>query len=226
MAAVSRVPHAFILLISLTLAGGGIFVAYGEAQAFLAGGVLPREKFQALATNTQMTSLSTASNHLVLDACYDAMTGVYGRLQPAPDRTAVASNCLAQADAMTASMPTYSYAWYIGALSAAKLSDGAALADRLRQSQLTGPHEQWIAELRVALAEDNLASLLPDVLMGNDKDLAMLVVSSKGIASIAARYVDNPAFRSRITTIVEQLPPGAQRRFVSRVESAAGRVQN
>lgn len=226
MAAGGRVPHAFILLVSLALAGGGTFVAFGEAQAFLAGGVLPREKFQALATNTQMTSLSTASNHLVLDACYDAMTGVYGRLQPSSDRTAVASTCFAQADAMTASMPSYSYAWYIGAFSAAKLSDGVALADRLRQSQLTGPHEQWIAELRVALAEDNLTSLPPDVLLGNDRDLAMLVASSRGIASIAARYVGDPTFRSRITAIVEQLPPAAQRRFVSKVESAAGRVQN
>jgi hypothetical protein len=76
----------------------------------------------------------------------------------------------------------------------------------------------------VALAEDNYDLLPDDVREASGADLALLAASDRGVSSIAERDVRDPAFRGRITAIVEQLPEDKQSRFVSRVESAASRA--
>lgn len=221
--AATTLSHRILLLASLIVCGGGAYAAYSEASAYMSGGVLQEERFAALADDSQSTALSIASSRMVLDHCLEAITSVYGRLRTAPQRQAVATACMAQADAIVRTMPSYSYAWYVGALAATRLP-GEDPSTRLQQSQLTGPQEQWIAELRVALAEDNRERLSDEARALNDKDLAMLVLSYRGVASIARRYVTNPDFRSRITDIVEQLPQPDQQRFVANVEAAARRT--
>ncbi|MBN9308300.1 hypothetical protein [Devosia sp.] len=213
--------HRLVILFSLALVCGGVAAAYSEASSYLSGGSAADDSFAAFTSGQPKSGLSVASARYVLDGCFDATTSLRGRLQPTPLRRAIAGLCLAQADAITDRMPSYSYAWYIGALAAAALDDPPSLADRLRHSQQTGPTEQWIAELRVALAEDHLADLPADVRDLNERDLALLVRSTRGIASIAQRYVGDPAFRERITRIVETMPPDQQQRFVSSVDFAA-----
>ena len=214
--------HRLALVMSLALCGGGTFAAYSEARSYVSSGLTPAESFAALAADEQVPGLSVTSTRLVLDNCYDAITAIYGRVQPSTKRDAVASNCLRQADAVIQAMPSHSFAWFVGALAALQLDSRGGFTDRLRQSQLTGPNEQWIAELRVGLAEDNFGMLPSDVRELNDRDLGLLVVSDRGIASIAQRYISNPAFRERITVIVEQLPERDQQRFVSTIETATG----
>jgi len=213
--------HRLGLVLSLVLVGAGAFAAYSETRSYVGNGLTPGESFNALEAGGQGAGLSIASARLVLDNCYDAITGVYGRAQPTSRREAVGANCLKQADAITHAMPTHSFAWFVGALAALQLDQAAGFTDRLRQSQVTGPTEQWIAELRVGLAEDHFDLLPDDVRERNDRDLGLLVVSDRGIASIAQRYVDDPAFRERITVIVERLPERDQQRFVSTIEAAA-----
>jgi hypothetical protein len=224
MAANGRLAHRLFLLVSLTLLSGGAYAAYGEVRSYFSSGATPQERFAALAAGTQVAGPSIASARLLLDNCSEAMEGVYGTLQPKARRDAVAATCLAQADAITDVMPSFSYAWYIGAAAARATGDDIGFADRLREAQRTGPNEQWIAELRVTLAENNIDLLPEDVRRLNDADLALLVISDRGIASIADRYVQNPAFRKRITAIVEQLSEDEQARFVTKVEAAAGRA--
>lgn len=228
MAARKKSVHLLQLVGALVLCVGGAFAAFGEAKSYLSGGSVPQEHFAALEQDSQVAALSVASSRLVLDNCYDAIEGVYGRLQPADKRQAVATTCAARASEITRSMPSYSYAWFVNALSASELGNTAALADNLRRSQVTGPSEEWIAELRVNLAEAHLDNLPDDVRQQNDRDLAVLAESYRGVSSIATRYVNDAAFRERITAIVEKLPDEFQRRFISYVQRAAqrsGRIQ-
>lgn len=211
-----------MIVACLALSAGGAYLAYSEARSYLAGGVLPHERFDALSARAEVIGFSNASKKLVLDNCFEGIVGIYARTRDRTRRAIIAAECLSVADAVVATTPVYSYAWYVGALAAAQVRDADGLATRLRQSQVTGPTEQWIAELRVGLVEDHRVELPPDVLALNDKDLAILVLSSRGIASIAARYVRDPSFRDRITTITETLPPQDQQRFLDQVRRVAG----
>ena len=216
----TRATQRIVLAASVLLLLGAVATAYSEARSYIDGGLTPAEGFAALLGGQRRPGLSIASTRLVLDGCYDAMLGVYGRVQPTAARMTVADNCRALVRAATAEMPTYSFAWYVGALAALQLDQPEELVVSLRQSQLTGPTEQWLAELRVALAEEHRNLLPDDVLANNDRDLALLVVSNRGITSIAKRYVEDPSFRERITAIVELLPEPDQQRFISTIETA------
>lgn len=195
-----------------------------EASPYFSTGIEDAERFAALADKVPTPGLSIASERLVLDNCVRVISSLYGRLQPGGRKTEVSSNCLAAADASVRQNPSSSYAWYVGALTSGLAGDTAGMNERLLKSQQTGPTEQWIAELRVPLAEDHLADLAPDVRANHDRDLRMLVASLRGIASIAGRYVNQADFRERITSIVETMPEADQRRFVSQVGTAAKRA--
>jgi len=218
-----RVAQGAMLFVTLALATSGAAVAYVEAKAYLSAGIVPRERFDVLATGNIDVGPSSASHTLFLNNCYEALTSVAARLQPAR-RDLVAKNCLATADRISAEEPANSFAWYVAALSAAKAGDIPGMVRRLRMSQISGPSEQWIVELRVDLAEDHLAALSPDALAGHDGDLTLLAQSQRGVSSIAQRYVRQADFRERITALVEKLPAAQQQRFLDYVRGAAGQV--
>ena len=111
-------------------------------------------------------------------------------------------------------MPTYSYGWFALAYTDALAGNWDAMNEHLYRSQVTGQASQWVAEQRVAVAESYREHLDARSRGSNDADLQMLVLSQRGIRSIAARYVNDPTFRERITTIVEALPQQTQRRFI------------
>ncbi|CAN7442054.1 hypothetical protein LJR016_002843 [Devosia sp. LjRoot16] len=219
-----RVAQGAMLFVTLALATSGAAVAYIEAKAYLSAGIVPRERFDALVADDIDIGLSSASHTLILRNCYEAMTSVSSRLQPTVRRSAVAANCVATADRISAEEPANSFAWYIAALAAAETGDIPGMTQRLRMSQLAGPSEQWIVELRVNLAEDHLAALSPDALAGHDGDLTLLAQSQRGVSSIAQRYVRQAGFRERITALVEKLPAEDQQRFLDYVRGAANQA--
>jgi len=220
----ARASLALILCTSLVLGVGGVAVAMLESSAFFDAGVTPRERFNAFADGDTVVGVSTTSEMLVLGNCHEALDSIFAHTQPAGRRHLVATNCMAIADAILAREPAYSFAWYVTALAAAELEDAQGLSFRLGRSQQTGPSEQWIAERRVDTAEDHLTALTPGVRKGHDRDLILLAQSRRGVDSIARRYVRQPDFRNRITALVEQLDPEAQRRFLAYVQDAARRV--
>jgi hypothetical protein len=130
--------------------------------------------------------------------------------------------CDRVATRMVSIMPTQSFAWEIKAAAAARRSDWAVMNSALVQSSLTAPYEQWIAEKRAGLAEDNLPMLTPEGREAQGRDLQMLVTTRTGVASIARRYVGFPEFRDRIVALVEQMTPADQSRFLFNVRSVYG----
>lgn len=212
-----------MLVVALVLAGSGAAAAWFEAKAYFSAGILPRERFDALAAGPADPGLSYPSHSLALQNCLEAMTSIFAATQPRKVRAAVAANCLVTADGITAQEPSNTLGWYVGALAANGTGDTAGMIERLRQAQITGPSEQWIVERRVDLAEDHLAALPPDVLAAHDRDLTLLAQSQRGVASIARRYVRQADFRDRITALVEKLPDWQQGRFLEYVRAAAGR---
>lgn len=124
------------------------------------------------------------------------------------------SRCGAMALEAVEQMPTYSYGWFVLAYADALMGDWNAMNAHLHLAQQTGQASQWVAEQRVALAETYRAHLDASTLAGNEADLTLLVRSERGIGSIAARYISDPAFRERITAIVETMPEDIQCRFI------------
>ncbi len=213
-----------VLAGALLVGAAGAVTAYQEFEVFSAGGLGPADRFAALRQGTYHDAPSILAKKLVLDACVEATNGIYGIMQATDDRTAMLEHCRREADLIAAEVPAYAYAHYVGALAAAKLDDVDGFNARMLRAQVTGPNEQWVAEQRVALVEDQRATATPDVLTRHDRDLRLLATSGRGVVSISRRYVQQPDFRERITAIVETMPPADQSRFLGWVREAARQV--
>ena len=214
-----------VLAGGLLIGAAGAVTAYQEFEVFAAGGLGPPDRFAALRHGVYHDAPSILAKRLVLDACVEATTGIYGIMQASEDRSRMLEHCRAEADRIAAEAPAYAYAHYVGALAAARLGDTDGFNSRILRAQVTGPNEQWVAEQRVALVEDQFAAATPEVLSRHDADLRLLVASNRGVVSISQRYIRQPDFRERITAIVETMPPADQSRFVSRVRQAAAEAQ-
>ncbi len=217
----SRATLVAMLLLPLALIVAGSTLGYVEARSYLTWGTSSRERFEVLASGSANIGVSVASRTLALRNCLEAMTSVIARAQPRTIRGAASKTCLAISDGIVAQEPSNSLGWFVGAVAAGELSDVAGMTARLGEAQRTGPTEQWLAQMRVELAEQNYPALSTAVRDGNDRDLTLLVQSQDGVAAIARRFVQQPDFRSRITALVERLPALQQRRFVGYVQQAA-----
>ncbi len=214
-----------VAALSLALIAGGAWAGFQEARPFVSGGVLARERFDALVDGRLRPAFSINSQNLVLESCLDAALSVYARLQTAERRLALETTCRDIAAGIGQENPTQSYAWFVAAFMSARLDDVTGINTYLQRSQATGSSEQWIAEQRVALAEQVYGELAPETIAAHENDLRLLATSPRGARSIARRYVNDEDFRERITAIVEQMDPSVQRRFLSSVRSAAGAAQ-
>uniref|UniRef100_UPI000567187A hypothetical protein n=1 Tax=Pseudorhizobium marinum TaxID=1496690 RepID=UPI000567187A len=108
-------------------------------------------------------------------------------------------------------------AWYVNALSHARLGNVDRFLSSYRRSRETGPNEQWIAENRARLAEDMFAQLDAESLAYHEADLTMLANSRRGTRTLAERYASDEDFRERIIDVVSRLPPERQRAFLNNV---------
>ena len=201
---------------------GGAAAMYIEGGSYLTGPLNPSRSI--LAMDAIPLPLSAEAQRERLTTCFELLGALptFDYLDlTAEEQARLPAICLAKADAIAAGSPTYSLAWYVGALSAALLEDWDGMNQRLIRSQQTGQYEQWIGELRVALSETNLAHLSPEARAGHDRDLEMLVQSGRGVRSIADRYINDEAFRERITAIVETMSPLDQRRFLGNLRAQA-----
>ena len=203
----------------LALATAGAWATYEESAPYLSGET-SLERAAAWAAHPTPSGLSIAVQKTVMLDCLNALVArnsLSARYLAQEERAAIAPTCLAIADRAVEASPSFSYAWLVGARASADLGDMAGMNRRLLSSQQTGPVEQWIAEARVALAEEHFEALDPAVLARHKADLGLLARSGRGTATIALRYVSDPAFRERITAIVETAPDADQRRFLANV---------
>lgn len=196
----------------------GAWTVREEAATYFQGGATSVQRVAASLELESVPGLSIATRQATLldcDAVLRAPEALELRFLPEHVRIDMVSHCRAVADAIAASAPTTSLAWLVGARASSQLGDWSGFNDRLLRSQLTGPTEQWIAELRVGLSEDNHDRLDERTRASSERDLRMLIGSLSGIYALTQRYLDDPTFRERITAIVESMPEASQNRFLS-----------
>lgn len=213
-----------LVLLSTIFLLAAASILYFETRPFFIDSANRAARFQTVADGENRAGLSTFSQRLALDNCFEAMNSVYGRVQPTLQRQAVFEACQNLADTITSTSPANAFAWFVGALASGALDDVVGMNNRLVQSQRTGANEQWIGELRVGLAERFFADLDELSATGHELDLQMLVQSARGVRSIARRYVNQPDFRARIAALVEELPEDVQARFVINVRRAVANL--
>jgi hypothetical protein len=164
---------------------------------------------------------SAYANKRLLLSCLYGIVSVYGLASTPAAHMQFAQNCLAIADKVLEQSPTMSFAWEVRAAANGVLGDFSSMNNDLVASWRTGPNEQWVAEHRSNTAETYLSKLDAEARRAHEQDLAILVLSNSGIASIAQRYMRQPDFRERITEIVSKMSDQDQRRFVGSVRRAA-----
>jgi len=199
----------------------GLYTCLAEAGPYLNDHFSNNARQQTLASGQLRPGFSPSSAFMVLNECLWALGSITASLEPADTRAAIVDSCSNLAVSISEARPAMSLAWYVRALVDDARDDVAALRSDLLKSQATDAAGQWIAQLRVPLAEKHLADLDAKGLAAHEADLGLLVQSRSGIAAIAGRYVADAAFRSRITALVSKLPPGDQQRFIDNVRSAA-----
>lgn len=209
-------PGLLVLsLTSLLLAGGSAYALLAETGPYLFAGSGLAQRVQTLANGNLHPGLSRPAHDLVLDDCVQVASSLFGLSLRTDLRSAAVATCAAAASGFAQASPVYSYAHYVEALMAAERSDAAELSRALARARAVAPTEQWLAELRVKLGEDHLSLLQPIALAGHEADLRLLVMSQRGIRTIARRYAAVESFRGRITAIVEKLPMEQQKRFIA-----------
>lgn len=156
----------------------------------------------------------------LMAACMQGMTGLWRTLASPEQRQAHARNCLGYALAYAEGTPVESFTWTVAAQASFILGDNEEMNRYLAFARRSAPNEQWLAGLRVNLAENARDILSESNRREHDQDLALMVMSRQGISSIAHRYWTDEPFRERITTIVERMPQEDQRRFVTSVRRA------
>ena len=218
----TRTDNITLLVAGLALAAGSVVAGWQEFLVFYRPGDTQVTRAAEL-TSTTTLGLSISSATATVGDCVGAMSRIQSlemRYQPEEVRTGLVEHCQALADRAVETSPTLSYAWYAGALAASIREDYAGMNFRLVRSQLTSPSEQWLAENRVNLAEEHFEHLDTQSLTSHQSDLALLVQSGIGLRSIARRYIAQADFRSRISDVVEQMPPAVQERFIGALNRA------
>ncbi|KQX42495.1 hypothetical protein ASD04_00535 [Devosia sp. Root436] len=214
----SQINRSGIFILSLGLAMLGGWAAYQEASVYFTSGTTSISRLLALPATSNAPGLAPSTQSSTLADCHRAMqqpNAYEMRALPPEGKAALQQHCHDIAAAAVAERPTDAFAWVTGAAVAAAEQNWQDFNTFLRTAQAVAPSEQWIAEHRVDLAETHYDKLEPATRSGNDADLAMLVLSDRGIFSIAQRYLDQESFRERVTAILEQMPADRQRRFIN-----------
>lgn len=219
--------YGLFVLACILLAGSGAFAMRQEFSTYLrTGTVIPRA---AQVMPDMVIGLSANSMRSILGDCigamklYNSLTMLYAGEET---RDGIVNNCLATADIIAEQSPTLSIAWFTGAYASILRDDVAGFNDRLQRSQLTAPNEQWIVDMRVDLAENNLAKLDTASLAAHEHDLKLMVLSAVGLRNVARRWISDEAFRGRITDILETMPQDAQQRFVINLRRTVGNANH
>lgn len=229
MTANSQFSHLALAALSAIVLVLGAYAVQQETAGFLRGGDTSVKRVAAALDAGDPIGLSTLSQQATLLDCNTVLrwpNALEMRYQPDDARASMVAHCLTVSDAIASTAPTTSLAWLVGARAALQMGDTSGFNHRLLRSQLTSPTEQWLAEQRVELSEDNLSLLDEHTRTSHERDLAMLVSSLSGIYALTKRYLDDPAFRERIAAIVETLPEASQRRFISVLQRQVRQATN
>jgi hypothetical protein len=214
--------NAFVtLLAGLVALAMAVYAIAKELPVLTYGDQQSLSTTTAIASGNLKAAFSFYGQKRLMAACMQGMTGLWAALAPVEQRIAHAERCLGFATTYTSHTSLEPLTWTVAARASFILGDNEGLNTYLDYAWRAGRNEQWVAGLRVALAEDARPVLSESNQSNHRSDLALMVMSRFGIAAIADRYWSDIDFRERITAIVEKLPEAEQRRFVSSVRRAA-----
>lgn len=218
-----RTASTFVLaMTSLTLTVAAAAAMYQESRAYIRFGSTDIDRARIVAADSLHVGLSNGAMEISLQACIAAMKrskSLEVQYLSDDDRDALYLGCEEVAKNVRTQSPANGLAWLAAAYASLVNGNIPDFNTDLATSQFVTPTEQWIAEQRVQLAEDNLSSLDARALAAHDADLRMLVSGGIGLRSIAQRYMRDEAFRERLTHIVETMPPENQQRFLDSLRS-------
>src|SRR3569833_126142 len=221
MGLLSTLGPVALLCGGLGVAGAASYLIASEGVSYFAVQGSESVRFETLAQRDLVPGPSLVAKKLSLDACYSAIHSLYGMAQPSDRRNLLLEKCRTTVADVTESTPSYSYGWYVAAVVADDLHETAAFNAALARSQVTGPSEGWVGQLRVKLAARRFDQIDSAVREGNDRDLKMLVLSIDGVGAVAQVYVDTPGVREHIASIVDGTDDDSKRRFLAAVRHAA-----
>lgn len=178
--------------------------------------------FQRFSESEPGFGFSSYSRFLVLMDCMHGMNRIWREGAVDQSKGAFYKSCHKLSSDVADATPVMGFAWFVKSRSAMGSLDAGTFNTALAMSQLTTPNEQWIAEKRAAAAEDYLGWLSAEGAAAHDKDLTLLAQSRSGSQFLAARYRSDLSFRERITSIVEKLDNGTQRKFLKNVKTVTG----
>lgn len=211
----------FIVGFGLTIASA--WTVYREFLPLLQSGTTAASKTSALVARAIVPGPSYRSKLLVLNSCNDALNSVEGAVLPLDERRALLSHCSEIAHAVVATTPTYSLAWYVGALAAEGMGELGKMEAGLVQSQLTAPSQGWLALSRAIVATRHVSELSAEANASLDQDLAVLARSQRGVVWLAGQYLGSSQLAERIASVVETLPDEQQRQFLGSVRRQSQR---
>lgn len=208
--------HLLIAFAAL-LISSGTFAMFAEFRPYVTANAPIADRVRDLAAGDTSYGLSTSSRQVLLFDCRTAIVSLYARVQTAAVRDGLHENCLAASDRLVAEQPTFSIAWLTGALAASQLGDWDGFNRRFEQSWRTGPVEQWIAQIRVSIAESYYDRLSEAAKAGNAADMLLMTDTDPGLLELARIYVRLEASRGRITAVIAQTPEVTREKFERRV---------
>lgn len=213
---------AVVAIVAIAL---GARTVIGESRLFLATATTAPGRIIDVAEGRGDIGLATQSQKAFLLDCSQTMTALISPpvLALTPEqRSLLAPTCRSIAQRAVAASPTSSFAYFVQAAAAAAMGDDASYNQSLQLSYLTGPNEEWIAEWRLLLVERQGERTHADLAAYHDDDIRLMIRSFRGITTIAAYFVGREAFRDRVTTLLDSLPPADQSRFLSYVRRQIG----
>lgn len=217
-------------LVVATLASGacllfGCGILYSEAATLAYGAENSSRIDDYIASGNVRFGYSYYSQKRLMGGCMNGMISISHMLRSEEDQQSFARTCKAQADAIVQQSPLDGFAWVVSAQAASILKDNEAMNRGLVNSWTTTRNEQWISTFRLKLADTNYDLLNEQAREANVRDMQLHVMSEKGIRIIADRYVRQPEFRERITSIVSSMPNDRQRRFLGLVTAGTRKRQ-
>ncbi len=213
---------AGFLLLALSVVSA--IAVYRETRPFMSDPRDPSLVFAAIVAGQTSAGFSTYSQKLVLDQCLTSMTSIFGRVQPSAKRNVLLSRCSDIAIQFVHRSPSFSYAWLIAAFASAEMGNVSDLNERLRMSQVTGPYELWLSELRLPLAIRYKAMLSREVVANSERDILVHLLTDRGAKQLAGRMLRDQDLSEAVIAVTRSLPENIKWRLVQHLEDVAGQV--
>lgn len=212
-----QITNLVLMAFGILLTVGGAWAMRLELTPFTTANASPSARMLELVNGGTNYGLSISSKQVMLFDCRQAMLSLTARLQPSTMRNNLNRNCLAASDELGAEQPTFAIAWVTGAVAASQLGDWDGFNQRLARSLRVGSVEQWIAEMRVSMAEEYFDHLTDDNKAGNAADMMLMTNNDPGLLALARIYVQSPSSRGRITATIDATPDVTREKFARRV---------